>query len=96
MSPCPAGRDITAEQYAPAARRAADLIDGSDNSALAAAVEQVAALAERRRYESAARLRDRTATAIDALWRGQRLRALAALPELVAPRPTGAAAGSSP
>jgi len=89
VSPCPAGRDITVEQYAPAARRAADLIDGSDNSALAAAVEQIAALAERRRYESAARLRDRTATAIEALWRGQRLRALAALPELVAAAPDG-------
>ncbi len=62
------------------------MIDGADNSALAAAVDQVAALAERRHFESAARLRDRTATAVETL---QRLRALASLPELVAAAPDG-------
>ncbi len=75
------------------------MIDGLDNAALAAAVHQVAALAEHRRYESAARLRDHTAAAVEALWRGQRLRALAALPELIAAAPDGAegrAATSSP
>jgi DNA polymerase III subunit epsilon len=90
VSPCPAARDVTATQYAAAVARAAALIDGLDNSALAAAVHQVATLAEQRHYESAARLRDRTATAIEALWRGQRLRALAALPELIAAAPDGA------
>jgi DNA polymerase-3 subunit epsilon len=89
VSPCPAARDVTATQYAAAVARAAALIDGSDNSALAAAVEQVTALAERHHYESAARLRDRIATAVEALWRGQRLRALAALPELIAAKPDG-------
>ncbi|BBZ52145.1 hypothetical protein MHEI_38620 [Mycobacterium heidelbergense] len=89
VSPCPAARDVTATQYAAAVARAAALIDGLDNGALAAAVRQVAALAEQRLFESAARLRDRTATAIDVLWRGQRLRALAALPELVAAKPDG-------
>jgi DNA polymerase III subunit epsilon len=89
VSPCPATRDVTAAQYAEAAHRAAELIDGLDNSALAAAVQQVMALAERRRYESAARLRDHTATAVETLWRGQRLRALAALPELIAAAPDG-------
>jgi DNA polymerase-3 subunit epsilon len=89
VSPCPAGRDITADQYAAAAKRAAALVDGLDNSPLAAAVDQVSALAERCRYESAARLRDYTAAAVEALWRGQRLRALAALPELVAAAPDG-------
>ena len=89
VSPCPAARDATAAQYAETARRAADLVDGLDNSGLAAAVRQVAALAEHRRYESAARLRDRTATAIETLWRGQRLRALAGLPELIAAAPDG-------
>jgi DNA polymerase-3 subunit epsilon len=89
VSPCPGARDVTAEQYAEATRRAADLIDGLDNSALDAAVRQVTALAEHRHYESAARLRDRTATAVEALWRGQRLRALAALPELIAAAPDG-------
>jgi DNA polymerase-3 subunit epsilon len=84
VSPCPAARDVTAVQYAEATRRATDLIDGLDNSALDAAVRQVTALAEHRHYESAARLRDRTAAAVETLWRGQRLRALAALPELIA------------
>jgi DNA polymerase-3 subunit epsilon len=89
VSPCPAARDMTAEQYAAATQRAAALIDGADNSALDAAVGQVTALAEHRHYESAARLRDRTATAVEMLWRGQRLRALAALPELIAAAPDG-------
>lgn len=84
VSPCPAARDVTAEQYAEAAQRATALIDGLDNTALAAAVRQVTALAERHRYENAARLRDQIATAIEALWRGQRLRALTTLPELIA------------
>jgi DNA polymerase-3 subunit epsilon len=46
-------------------------------------------LAERGRYETAARMRDHVATAIDVLWRGQRLAALATVPELVAARPDG-------
>ena len=90
VSPCPAARDVTATQYASAVARAAALIDGLDNSALAAAVHQVTELAEHRHYESAARLRDRTAAAVEVLWRGQRLRALAALPELIAAAPDGA------
>jgi DNA polymerase-3 subunit epsilon len=89
LSPCPGARDVTAEQYAEATRRAWALIDGLDNAALAAAVEQVAVLAERRLYENAARLRDHVAVAVEALWRGQRLRALTALPELVAAAPDG-------
>lgn len=89
VAPCPADRDATATRYAAAVARAAALIDGLDNGALAAAVDQVAALAERRLFESAARLRDHTATAIETLWRGQRLRALAALPELIAAKPDG-------
>lgn len=90
VGPCPAAPDITAEQYADTVARTAALIEGSDNTALGAAVQQVAALADRGQYESAARLRDRTATAIEALWRCQRARALAALPELVAAAPDGA------
>ena len=90
VSPCPAARDVTATQYAAAVARAAALIDGLDNTALAAAVHQVSALAERRHYESAARLRDRIVAAVEALWRSQRLRAMAALPELVAAAPDGA------
>jgi DNA polymerase III subunit epsilon len=89
VSPCPAARDATATEYAAAVARVAALIDGLDNGALAAAVQQVGALAEQRFFESAARLRDRTATTIETLWRGQRLRALAALPELIAAKPDG-------
>jgi DNA polymerase III subunit epsilon len=89
VSPCPAARDVMAGQYAAAAGRAAALIDGLDNTALAAAVQQIADLAGRQRYESAARLRDHTVTAVEVLWRGQRLRALATLPELVAAAPDG-------
>ncbi|OBA64221.1 hypothetical protein A5647_03805 [Mycobacterium sp. 1100029.7] len=89
VSPCPAAHDLTATQYAAATQRAASLIEGADNSALNAAVAQVSALAEHRHYESAARLRDRTAAAVEVLWRGQRLRALAAVPELIAAAPDG-------
>ena len=90
VSPCPADRDVTATQYAAAVARAAALIDGSDDSALAAAADQVTALAGRHHYESAARLRDRIAAAVEALWRGQRLRTLAVLPEVIAVAPDGA------
>lgn len=89
VSPCPAARDVTATQYAAAVARVAALIDGLDNGALFTAVDQVSLLAEQRHFESAARLRDRTATAIETLWRAQRLRALAALPELIAAKPDG-------
>jgi DNA polymerase-3 subunit epsilon len=89
ISPCPAARDVTTTQYSAAVARVAALVDGLDNGALTAAVDQVTALAERRQFEIAARLRDRTATAVEILWRGQRLRALAALPELIAAKPAG-------
>jgi DNA polymerase-3 subunit epsilon len=90
VSDCPAPRGLTAVDYAAAPQRAAALIDGLDNGALGAAVDQVGALAARSRYESAARLRDHVAAAVDVLWRGQRLRALAAVEELVAAAPDGA------
>jgi DNA polymerase III subunit epsilon len=90
LSPCPAPHGITATQYASGPARAVDLIEGNDHRAISAAVAQIADLAERNRYETAARLRDHAATAIDVLWRGQRLRALTAVTELVAARPDGA------
>ncbi len=90
VSPCPAARDVSAAEYAPAAQRMTALIAGTDRSALTAAVAHVAELAAHGRYESAARLRDQLATAIDALWRGQRLHALATVAELVAAQPDGA------
>jgi DNA polymerase-3 subunit epsilon len=89
LSPCPAPHGITPTQYAAAPARAVELIDGNDNRALAAVLAHIADLAERNRYETAARMRDHAAAAIDVLWRGQRLRALAAVTELVAARPDG-------
>ena len=90
VSPCPADRGLDHAGYLPAVRLADAVIAGNDHRPLAAAIDQVRALAEHRRYEGAARLRDHTAVAVEALWRGQRLAALAAIPELVAARPDGA------
>ena len=90
LSPCPAADGMAAPEYRDAVRRATALIDGSDNTALAALLAQIDEMAAARRYETAARLRDHAAVAIEALWRGQRLRALAGLPELVAARGDGA------
>jgi len=89
LSPCPAPRGITAGAYAEFSGRAAENIAGVDDSALSTALKHIEELAVEGRYESAARLRDHAATVIDGLWRGQRLRALTALPELVAARPDG-------
>jgi DNA polymerase-3 subunit epsilon len=87
LSPCPAPRDVAADGYAAGPLRAHRLIAGDDGAALSEALAHIEHLAAHGRYESAARLRDHTATAIDALWRGQRLRALSAVAELVAARP---------
>ena len=57
VSPCPAARDVTATQYAAAVARAAALIDGLDNTALAAAVRS------RHRAGRATPLRERRAAA---------------------------------
>ncbi len=89
VSPCPTPRDVSAVDYGQAPRRAAALIDGLDDEALSAMLARIGELAERNRYESAARLRDHAAAAIDVLWRGQRLRALVSVAELVAARPDG-------
>ncbi len=90
VSPCPASRGVTAADYADAPRQAAALIDGLADAGLSAAVDRVAELASRTLYESAARLRDQIADTVEVLWRGQRLRALAAVAELVAAAPDGA------
>lgn len=89
VSGCPAGRGLDSAGYLPAVRRAAGAIAGRDHGTLAAAIDEVGALAGLGRYESAARLRDRTAAAIATLWRGQRLTALAAVGDLVAAQPDG-------
>jgi DNA polymerase III subunit epsilon len=89
LSPCPAPREVTAAGYAEAPRRATALIDGVEDTALRAVQARIGELAVANRYETTARLRDHAAAAIDVLWRGQRLRALAAVTELVAARPDG-------
>ena len=89
VSPCPAARGVGAGEYAAAARDALALIDGHSDSPLATALAHIAELAERHRYETAARLRDHTAATIDVLWRGQRLRALTSVEEMVAAAPDG-------
>jgi DNA polymerase III subunit epsilon len=90
VSPCPAPRDIRADDYADAPRRARDLITGADSRVLADVLSHISDLSGRARYETAARLRDHATTAIDVLWRGQRLRALADVGEMVAARPDSA------
>jgi len=89
VSPCPAARGLGAAEYACAAREAVALMEGRSSRPLAAALAQIAELSDRHRYETAARLRDHAAATIDVLWRGQRLRALASIPELVAAKPDG-------
>lgn len=89
LSPCPAPQGARTADYAAACLRAAALIDGSDDAALAAVLAHIEDLAAAGRYETAARVRDHAAVAIEALWRGQRLAALTALPELVAARADG-------
>ncbi|WP_029115078.1 DEDD exonuclease domain-containing protein [Mycobacterium sp. URHB0044] len=89
LSPCPAPRDAAVDEYAAGPVRAERLIAGEDVAALSEALAHIDELAAAGRYETAARLRDHAVTAIDALWRGQRLRALTAVEELVAARPDG-------
>lgn len=89
LAPCPAPQHASAADYAEAPLRAAALIDGLDDAALSALQAHIGELAAQKRYETAARLRDHAAAAIDVLWRGQRLRALATVDELVAARPDG-------
>lgn len=89
VSPCPAVRGAGSAEYRAAVDDALALIDGRCGRPLEAALAHIADLAERNRYENAARLRDHTAAAIDVLWRGQRLRALSAIAELVAAKPDG-------
>lgn len=89
LSPCPAPRGATGADYRDTAAAAEALIAGITDAPLRSAQEHLADVAARGRYETAARLRDHTAVAIEALWRGQRLRALASVPELIGARPDG-------
>ncbi|HVV20910.1 MAG TPA: DEDD exonuclease domain-containing protein [Pseudonocardiaceae bacterium] len=81
-APC-AGRQ-SVEDYAPAVDAVRDLVAGRDSSALVSATHALADLAAQQRFETASMRRDRLVTLVRALERGQRLAALASVPELVA------------
>jgi DNA polymerase-3 subunit epsilon len=88
-APC-AGRQ-SIEEYAPAVTSVRELIAGTDRAALHTLAASVSDLAARLRFEAAGTRRDRAVALIRSLDKGQRLGALAAVPELVAagPRPDG-------
>ncbi|APU23073.1 exonuclease, DNA polymerase III, epsilon subunit family [Actinoalloteichus sp. GBA129-24] len=87
-APC-AGRQ-SIEDYAPAVIEVAELFAGARAAVLERLDDRLGELAEQQRFEDAARHRDRLATLVRALDRGQRLAALASVGELVAARPDGA------
>lgn len=84
-APC-AGRQ-TIDEYAPAVDSVRGLVAGRHTRPLGGLAATVDELARRERFETAAARRDRLVGLIRALDRGQRLAALAAVPELVASRP---------
>ncbi len=83
-------RPQTLPDYLPRVRAVHDLLLGRSDDLLAALQTRVEHLAGQRRFESAARARDRLAATIDALARCQRLSAVAAADELVLARPAAA------
>ncbi|KAA2251328.1 DEDD exonuclease domain-containing protein [Solihabitans fulvus] len=84
-APC-AGLQST-EEYAPAVATLRELVAGHGTGPLRQLADQLDELGRAERFEEAARRRDRLVGLVRALDRGQRLAALAALPELVAARP---------
>jgi DNA polymerase-3 subunit epsilon len=86
-APC-AGRQ-TPEEYRPAVATVRELVAGLGTGPLTRLAAALDELAEAHRFEEAAVRRDRLAGLVRALDRGQRLAALATLPELVAARPDG-------
>jgi DNA polymerase III subunit epsilon len=87
-APC-AGRQTVAE-YAPVAAEFADLVAGRAVEPLRRLENRLTALATAQRFEQAGFDRDRMSVLVRTLDRGQRLAALASVPELVAARPDGA------
>jgi DNA polymerase III subunit epsilon len=84
-APC-AGKQTVVE-YSPAVDALRELIAGQDVAPLRGLVAQLDEYAKSHRFEEAAGRRDRVANLVRVLDRGQRLAALAALPEVVAARP---------
>ena len=75
LSPCPGARDVTAGAVRPRRRGAPALIDGLDNGALATPSNRSPSSPSNVYSRTPRGLRHRIAVAIEALWRGQRLRA---------------------
>lgn len=80
----------SAEEYEPQVVSVRDVVAGHDNAVLERLSERLDELSTAQRFEDAAAHRDRLAAVVRALDRGQRLAALARVPELVAARPDGA------
>ena len=81
-----AGEPATAAEYASLADAFRRFADGADLAVIEEAVARIDALSEDLLFETAARLRDRTAALLTALRTVQRLGALAAVGQLVAAR----------
>ena len=79
----------SAEDYAPEVITIRDVIRGRSDHLLDRLREELQRLSDVERYEDAADHRDRLASLVRSLDRGQRLSALASVPELVAARPDG-------
>lgn len=88
---CPAATATprTATTYAPAPAAARALFAGTDDAVIRRILARIEHYANGEQYEAAARLRDRAVAVIRAVYRTQRLAALARLPELVAAHPDG-------
>lgn len=86
-APCVGAQSLA--EYLPDAERVRSLFDGRDDELLHRLIAALAPLVDRHRFEAAAARRDRLATLLYTLDRGQQLAALAAVPELVAAGPDG-------
>lgn len=90
---CPAAADgmtRNSKEYASAPAAVRALFAGTDDTVLRMVLEQIRTRSAAEHFEAAARLRDRAVTVIRALYRTQRLAAVARIAELVAAHPDGA------
>ncbi|MBA8825617.1 DNA polymerase-3 subunit epsilon [Saccharopolyspora lacisalsi] len=86
-APCAGHQDV--EQYAPQVVAVSELMDGAGDGVLEHLRESIDRFATTQRFEEAAARRDLLAGLVRSVDRGQRLAALARIPELVAARPDG-------
>jgi DNA polymerase-3 subunit epsilon len=87
-APCAGGQ--TVEEYHPMVESVRSLVAGHQVDVLWRAASRMSVLSDAQRFEQAAEGRDRLASLVRALDRGQRLAALAQITQLVAARPDGA------